>query len=91
MQKMLVVKGSNFAHTMKTFCDKLLQIKSEDQRAQNWYLMFLTVLTSLTFCFGFVSFVFILDIFFLQKKLVLINLNWIIQLSRLHLGGRCVH
>ena len=52
-------------------------MKSEDQLAKNWFIF--NIFNSFGIidfiCFGFVTFVFILDIYISRKKLVLINLN----------------
>ena len=52
--------------------------------------MFSTVLVSLTICFGFAFFVFILDIYFSRKKLVLINLNAVIKIYS-KMWESCMH
>ena len=52
-------------------------MKSEDQLAKNWFIF--NIFNSFGvidfICFGFATFVFILDIYISRKKLVLINLN----------------
>ena len=69
IQKMIVVKGSNFVHSEQfvpifrilifySSSFKSMQMKSEDQLAWNWLIF--NVFNS----FGFIDSVFILDIYF---------------------------
>ena len=52
-------------------------MKSDYQVAENWFIfnIFNSFAIIDIICFGFVSFLFILDIYFSHKKLALINLN----------------
>ena len=77
-KKMLAVKGSNFVHSEEFsphFSNSIFLVISPYKWNQriNWRCFQQFWLNWL--CFGFVSFVFILDIYFSRKILVLINLT----------------
>ena len=77
-KKMLAVKGSNFVHSEEFsphFSNSIFLVISPYKWNQRTNWQCFQQFCPNWLCFGFVSFVFILDIHFSHKKLILTNLN----------------